>query len=70
MSVIERAEQRFDEAARQNRLGADNEYALSYWSAYLDGARAQLRESKSKRIEAHYAACLDGRVRREEDAGL
>jgi len=70
MSVIEKAEQRFDEEARQNRLGADNEHVLSYWAAYLDGARAQLRETKSERVEAFYAACLDGRVRRDEDAGL
>lgn len=70
MSVIERAEQRLAEEERQHELGADNRYDLHYWSAYLDGARAQLRESKSERSEAYYAACLDGRVRREEDAGL
>lgn len=70
MSVIERAEQRLKEEERQNRLGADNDDTLRYWAAYLDGARAQLRECKSERIEAHYAACIDGRVRRDEDAGL
>ena len=78
MSVIERAEQRLAEEERQHDLGADNRYDLHYWAAYLDGARAQLRETKSdlfrfacqSRSEAFYAACLDGRVRREEDAGL
>ena len=70
MSVIERAEQRLAEEERQRELGADNEHVMAYWAAYLDGARAQLREIKSERIEEHYAACLDGRVRREEDAGL
>lgn len=70
MSVIERAEQRLAEEERQNRLGADNDHVLSYWASYLDGARAQLRESKSERIEAYYDACLDGRIRRNEDAGL
>lgn len=61
MSVIERAEQRLAEEERQHELGADNRYDLHYWAAYLDGARAQLREIKSERIEAYYAACLDGR---------
>ena len=61
MSVIERAEQRLAEEERQHELGADNRYDLHYWAAYLDGARAQLRETKSERIEAFYAACLDGR---------
>jgi hypothetical protein len=70
MSVIERAEQRLAEEERQRELGADNDHDLVYWAAYLDGARAQLREIKSERIEEHYAACLDGRVRRDEDAGL
>ena len=68
MSVIERAEQRLAEEERQHELGADNRYDLHYWAAYLDGAREQLRESKSERIEAYYDACLDGRVRRDEDA--
>lgn len=44
MSVIERAEQRLAEEERQNRLGADNDHDLAYWSAYLDGARAQNKE--------------------------
>lgn len=44
MSVIERAEQRLQEEIRQNDLGADNGHLLAYWSAYLDGARAQMRE--------------------------
>ena len=70
MSVIERAEQRLAEEERQHELGADNRYDLHYWAAYLDGAREQLREIKSERIEAYYAACLDGQARRDEDAGL
>lgn len=44
MSVIERAEQRLAEEERQHELGADNRYDLHYWAAYLDGARAQMRE--------------------------
>ena len=45
MSVIERAEQRLNEEERQHELGADNRYDLHYWAAYLDGARAQKKES-------------------------
>lgn len=44
MSVIERAEKRLQEEIHQNDLGANNDYAIAYWSAYLDGARAQKRE--------------------------
>ena len=44
MSVIEKAEARLQEEVRQNDLGADNGHLLAYWAAYLDGARAQLRE--------------------------
>lgn len=44
MSVIERAEKRLQEEIRQNDLGADNGHLLAYWSAYLDGARAQKTE--------------------------
>lgn len=44
MSVIERAEKRLQEEIRQNDLGADNGHLLAYWSAYLDGARAQKNE--------------------------
>jgi hypothetical protein len=44
MNVIDRAEQRLQEEIRQNDLGADNGHLLAYWSAYLDGARAQKRE--------------------------
>ena len=68
MNVIEFAEKRLQEEIHQNDLGANNDYTIDYWRAYIDGARAQLRESKSERIEAHYTACLDGRVRRDEDA--
>lgn len=44
MSVIEFAERRLQEEIRQNDLGADNGHLISYWSAYLDGARAQATE--------------------------
>lgn len=44
MTVIERAEQRLQEEIHQNDLGADNGHLLAYWAAYLDGARAQMRE--------------------------
>ena len=44
MSVIERAEKRLQEEIRQNDLGADNGHLLAYWSAYIDGARAQKNE--------------------------
>lgn len=56
MSVIERAEQRLQEEIRQNDLGSDNGHLLAYWSAYLDGARAQMRELttfSSRREENH-----------------
>ena len=44
MNVIERAEQRLNEEIHQNDLGANNDYAIDYWRAYLDGARAQKKE--------------------------
>ena len=56
MSVIELAEKRLQEEIRENDLGADNGHLLAYWSAYLDGARAQMNELTrfpSKRNEAH-----------------
>ena len=43
-SVIEKAEARLQEEIKENDLGADNGHLLAYWAAYLDGARAQLRE--------------------------
>lgn len=46
MNVIERAEQRLNEEERQHTLGAENEHDIAYWAAYLDGARAQLKEDK------------------------
>lgn len=57
MSVIERAEKRLQEEIHQNDLGADNGHLLAYWAAYLDGARAQMKEmtefpSKRKEAEA------------------
>ena len=39
MTVIERAEQRMEEEERNNGC-------VSYWSAYLDGARAQKKEDE------------------------
>jgi len=47
LTVIELAEQRLQEEIRQNDLGADNGHIISYWSAYLDGARAQKEEDEA-----------------------
>lgn len=44
MSVIEYAENRLQEEIRQNDLGANNDHLIVYWSAYRDGANAQLKE--------------------------
>lgn len=57
MSVIEFAEKRLNEELHQNDLGANNDYSIDYWRAYLDGARAQMNEltrfpSKRKEAEA------------------
>ena len=62
MNVIEFAEKRLQEEIHQNDLGANNDYAIDYWRAYIDGARAQKRET----IEAWYEGCLDGRVKEAE----
>lgn len=62
MNVIEFAEKRLQEEIHQNDLGADNGHLLAYWAAYLDGARAQKRET----IETWYENCLDGRVKEAE----
>ena len=62
MSVIERAEQRLNDEIRQHELGLDNVDDIQYWAAYLDGARAQKRET----IETWYENCLDGRVKEAE----
>lgn len=62
MNVIERAEQRMKDELRQHDLGLDNADDIRYWAAYLDGARAQLKECKSHLINKYYKACLDGRV--------
>ena len=48
MSVIEKAEKRLQEETQQNNLGADNGHLLSYWAAYLDGARAQRKENEQE----------------------
>ena len=56
MSVIERAEQRLNDELRQHDLGLDNADDIRYWSAYLDGARARMRELTtfpSRREENH-----------------
>ena len=56
MSVIERAEQRMNDELRQHDLGLDNADDIRYWAAYLDGARAQMRELTtfpSRREENH-----------------
>ena len=44
MNVIEFAEKRLQEEIRENDMGSDNGHLLAYWSAYLDGARAQKKE--------------------------
>ena len=62
MNVIEFAEKRLQEEIHQNDLGANNDYDIRYWRAYLDGARAQNRETN----EAWYECCLDGRVKEAE----
>ena len=67
MSVIESAEKRMNDELRQHDLGLDNADDIRYWAAYLDGARAQLREDKSRLADVYYGACLDGRVRRDEE---
>ena len=60
--VIERAEQRLNDEIRQHELGLDNVDDIQYWLAYLDGARAQKRET----IEKWHEVCLDGRVKEAE----
>ena len=58
MSVIEFAEKRLQEEIRENDMGADNGHLVAYWSAYLDGARAQMNELTrfpSKRKEVNNA---------------
>lgn len=44
MTIIQFAEKRLNEEIHENDLGAYNEGLLAYWSAYLDGARAQREE--------------------------
>ena len=44
MTVIEFAEHRLQDEIKENDHGAENGHLLAYWSAYLDGARAQKRE--------------------------
>ena len=44
MTIIQYAEKRLKEEIHQNDLWANNDYAIDYWRAYLDGARAQMRE--------------------------
>ena len=48
MSVIEFAEKRLQEEIHQNDLGANNDYCIDYWRAYLDGARAQRKENEKE----------------------
>lgn len=61
MNVIEFAEKRLQEEIHQNDLGANNDYTIDYWRAYIDGAKAQKREM----ITAYNEALLDGRVHTE-----
>ena len=67
MTVIERAEKRLEEEAQRERTmyltgRESNTNDLLYWAAYLDGARAQKRET----IEKWHEVCLDGRVKEAE----
>ena len=56
MTVIESAEKRLQEELHQNDLGADNGHLIAYWSAYLDGAKAQKSESdETRHIELNSA---------------
>lgn len=54
MSVIERAEQRFNEEYK-----AGNDQNAIYWAAYMDGARAQLEEDL-KAVYNHKEAKKNG----------
>lgn len=67
-SVIQFAEDRLADEVRQRELGEDNRYDIQYWAAYLDGARAQLKECKSRIIDEYYKACLDGKVQHHDKA--
>lgn len=42
--VIEYAHRRFIEELKASELGADNDYAIQYWRAYIEGATAQIKE--------------------------
>lgn len=67
-SVISFAEDRLADEVRQRELGLDNDQDIHYWAAYLDGARAQLKECKSRLINEYYKACLDGKVVLDDQA--
>lgn len=51
MTIIQYAEKRLNEEIHENDLGAYNEGLLAYWSAYLDGARAQRGEDIREGLE-------------------
>lgn len=51
--VLEYATRRFQEEIRQNKLGADNDYSLRYWAAYIEGATAQLKECTERLKEVN-----------------
>lgn len=51
MTIIQYAEKRLNEEIHENDLGAYNEGLLAYWSAYLDGARAQREEDRRESTE-------------------
>ena len=67
-SVIQFAEDRLADEVRQRELGLDNSHDVQYWAAYLDGAKAQLKECKSRLIDSYYQAVLDGKELRDEEA--
>ena len=60
MTVIEFAEKRLQEEIHQNDLGANNGHLIAYWSAYLDGAKAQKAESDKTRHEELNSAWKQG----------
>lgn len=64
MTVIEFAEHRLQDEIKENDHGADNGHLIAYWTAYLDGARAQTNKTDNPSIDhpAHYQGdyeCID-----------
>jgi hypothetical protein len=49
--VLEFAHRRLIEELKESELGADNDYSIRYWAAYIEGATAQLKEC-TERLKA------------------